>query len=59
MKYDFVKSEIVEGLMTRVFKFISENYEMEKKRKTWNLKKSQSVLEQAKERRTLWKFNSV
>jgi hypothetical protein len=45
--------------MTRVYKFISEKYEMEKKRKTWNLKKSQSVLEQAKERRTLWKFNSV
>lgn len=32
---------------------------MDKKRKTWNLKQSQTKVQQARERRTMWKFTTT
>lgn len=55
---DFIKSEIIDTILTRVFKFVQQTQEMEKQRKTWNLKQSQTKVEKARERRTMWKLTN-
>jgi hypothetical protein len=54
----FIKKEVIGTIFLRAFKLIQQKQEFEKKRKTWNLKQSQTKVQQARERRTMWKFTT-
>ena len=55
---DFIKTKVIEDILSRVFKFVQEKQALDKQRKTWNLQRSQNKVAEARARRTMWKFTT-